>query len=104
METYKIIKKHVTEEEVEVELPYYSKNICFAYKVISKEKSIKVCFSATDFGIKESYASMAFGDDMEKCTEEEFDNRFSEVSTRLQKIAGINPIYTLMKSFSEVLL
>ena len=84
MATYTIIKKITTEEEVQLELPYCSKNGCYAFKVLDSEKSLQVCYTGINIGIQESYASFAFNHGAEQCTEEEFNQLFTETLNKLK--------------------
>ena len=84
MATYTIIKKTTTEEEVVMELPYCSKNNCYAFKVLDSEKSIQVGYLGINIGIQESYASFAFNHGAEQCTEEEFNQLFTKTLNKLK--------------------
>ena len=39
----KLVKK-VTYQEVEIQLPYYCKNICHAYAILDEKTAIMVCY------------------------------------------------------------
>ncbi len=84
MATYTIIKDILIKEIIEVELPYYSKSISYAYKVIDSKRAIDVCYSSSDYGIKENRASLAFSDSCQPCTEEEFNKLFTETLNKLK--------------------
>jgi hypothetical protein len=89
MATYIITKRNYSEEKINIELPYYSKNICYAYKVIDSEKAICVCTASTGVGIAESYAGQAFNYDCIPCTEAEFEQIFRDVMVVLN---GLNDL------------
>lgn len=84
----KITKRIVTEEQIEVSFPHYSKDsICHWYKVISENKMIKI-FSDTmlEYGtieLTEYCIYSAFDDRTTKITEKEFNEKFYEVCTNI---------------------
>lgn len=88
MATYTITKKitttKTTEEAIEVELPYYSRSLCYAYKVVDKESAVDVCIDDTNFGIIRSSSSHAFNDNCTQITEEEFNQLFTETLNKLK--------------------
>lgn len=84
----KIKKQITTTEEIEISLPYFSKNICHWYKIISDDMAIQVLFS--DYRICGNVnlvnSSLAFNDDNEQCTEEEFNEKFDLVIQQLKTV------------------
>ena len=85
----KIQKEITTVEEIEISLPYYCKNICYWYKVISETNAIQVRFSEfTEAGdINFCSASLAFSHkENVQCTEEEFNEKFETVIQQLKTV------------------
>lgn len=73
--------------EVEVDLPYFSKNNAYAYKVIDEDTCIGVGYSEyIKCSIGESYVSFAFDKDMKEITEEEFNELFNQTLKRIQEL------------------
>ncbi len=79
------IKRQV-EETFTLELPYYCKSVCFAYKVISEKEVLDVAYNAsTGFGIKlETYVYNGIMD-AEPITKQEFNEIYKEVLTKLNQ-------------------
>lgn len=74
METIKIEHSKKESKEVNIELPYYAKNLAHHYKVISQDKVISVSDS---YIIKSTVnGCRAFEEGADKCTEEEFEEAF----------------------------
>lgn len=84
------IQKKITEiQEVEIKLPYFCKNICFWYKVVSEKNCIQVRFSEYDEAGDISFcsASLAFNEKTNvECTEEEFNEKFETVIQQLKNV------------------
>ena len=74
-------------KQVEVELPYFSKNCAYAYKVIDDNTCISVAHSEhIKRGICESYVAFAFDEVNEKITEDEFNTLFNQTLKRIQEL------------------
>lgn len=76
-------------KEVEINLPYYSKNICFAYKVISEELVIHVNYKGS-FRVIEQRSLRScepFAKDAEQITEEEFWLLYNDTKDKLYELA-----------------
>jgi hypothetical protein len=76
-------------KEVEINLPYYSKNYCFAYKVISEELVIHVNFKGSYRAIEQRNVRSCepFAEDAIKITEEEFWLLYNETKDKLYELA-----------------
>lgn len=87
MET--ILKKKIlttTETNVEIKLPYYCANICFAYKIISETEALQLIFTSFDTGIqKTKYFDSVFNPKNEfvEITSEEFESKYNEIKEEL---------------------
>jgi len=85
----KIKTQVTTTKEIEISLPYYCKNICFWYKVVSEKKCIQVRFSDYDEAgdICFCSASIAFNEKTNvQCTGEEFNEKFDLVIQQLKNV------------------
>jgi hypothetical protein len=74
-------------KQVEVDLPYFSKNNAYAYKVIDENTCISVAHSEhIKRGVCESYVSFAFDEQNEKITEDEFNTLFNQTLKIIQEL------------------
>ena len=86
MATYTITKRNYLEEKINIELPYYSKNICFAYKVVNESQAVQVCYSDSDYGIKQVEASRGFDYDLKQITEAEYEELFIQTKDKINEL------------------
>jgi len=92
MNTIKITTTQTTEEEREIEIPSYFKNICFYWKIVSETTAVRVYegYAPHERGIElsnpksilEGRTNMA-----EPCTAKEFEIAFLDAVTKLSSIA-----------------
>lgn len=74
-------------KQVDVELPYFSKNCAYAYKVVDNDTCISVAHSKhIKRGICESYVAFAFDEHNEKITEDEFNTLFNQTLKLIQEL------------------
>ena len=78
--TIKSIEKVVT-----INLPYYSKNAVYVYKVISENETLKVGFVYPSIEVSAYLSDMPFAKDTKEITEEEFKEKYNEVLTKLNE-------------------
>ena len=79
----------LVEEVRSIELPYYAKNICYAWKVISEKEVLQVyCSQYSGGGITiEPYVPGAvFNTESEQITEDEFIQIYLETQSKLNKL------------------
>ena len=84
----RLIKTITTTKEIEIdiELPYYCKNICFMYKVISETEALKLSFTSSELGIeKTSYFTSVFNahNEFQQITESEFTEKYNQIKSQL---------------------
>lgn len=92
MDTIKIKTSHTVETEHEIQIPSYYKSICFAYKIISLEKCVKVWyseFSKENRGVEISNVDQIFSPSLraKPCSQAEFETIFMEAMVTLGEIA-----------------
>jgi hypothetical protein len=81
--TIKILVDEVTQKEVEVALPYYSKTICHNYKVVSERICIQVCRSFSGDCIQSMGASHGLNPKNEISNEQEFEDAYAEALVKI---------------------
>jgi len=81
----KIKVKETIEKAVTIDLPYYSKNICYVYKVISETETMKVCFAYPSIEVSAYLSDLPFAKDTKEITEDEFKQTYNEVLTKLNE-------------------
>ena len=77
-----------TTTEKEIELPYYcTDNICYFYKVFSKEKCIAVYLGSCEVSINIESPSLAFSLDRTptQCTKEVFQKMYDKALSKINK-------------------
>lgn len=90
METITITKQNTTQDQIEIQLPYYCSCSAFAYCIISKEKAIQVLDIENDFGISVGdYISSALLEQNKPCEASEFWTRFNAVKNRIDNTISI---------------
>ena len=76
-----------TTEEIDIQLPYYSKTNVHFFKVIDERSSICIHDGSDSFGIeKRFHTASCFDLDNMPSNKEEFDEAFLRVSEKLSKI------------------
>jgi len=92
--------QQTTTKEVEITLPHYRKNSCFAYKVFSEDGCIIISHSKySDPAIELRHARAAFQfDDAIECTREEFEALFLDVQQSLWDKAFNNEAEIISKT------
>jgi hypothetical protein len=83
--TVKILVDEVTQKEVEVALPYYSKTICHNYKVVSDKICIQVCRSFSGDSIQSINASHGLNPKNEISNEQEFEDAYADALVKLHE-------------------
>lgn len=84
MENLETTISFTTEKKVNVKLPYYCMNICYAFKIIDAQTAIQVVYSNGETGItKTSYFNSAFNpaNDFKEITESEFLAKYNEIKS-----------------------
>jgi hypothetical protein len=85
-----LTEKTETTREIEVILPYYSKAPLdlFYYKVVSENYMVKLTDCSNDYCIETTKYTItsAFYDDRIVITEEEFNNKFNELLTKITEL------------------
>jgi hypothetical protein len=82
--TFIIEKKTTVSETVELRIPYFSKNSCFAHKVIDDKICIQVCYNRrVNVAIALTNIESAFSAHTEECTEDEFNMLFNDTMNYL---------------------
>jgi hypothetical protein len=84
--TIKILVDEVTQKEVEVALPYYSKTICHNYKVVSDKTCIQVCRSFSGDCIQSMGASHGLNPNNQLSNEQEFEDAYADALTKINDI------------------
>lgn len=70
-------------KEVEIEFPYYTKSICYYYKIVDEETVIQVCDSLFNTSIGFSYISLAIEE--KQTTESVFNKAYNKVLNQISK-------------------
>ena len=78
-----------TTEVVEIELPYFSKSEVAFYKVVDEKTAVRVSEMMGDnwIGVEIQPPSLAFGDSVLPCTEEDFNDAYKRIMNRVNNIA-----------------
>jgi len=88
-ETVEIEVKTSTSEKREITLPLYRMDTCHAYKVISKDECISVCYNEyvqPEIGLKSS--KLAFcSETTQDCCKSDFDLLYQQVPMKLALLA-----------------
>lgn len=83
-----------TTTEKEIELPYFTKGICYAHKIIDEKTAIQVCYSES--GIVNESVSFCSPNSAAKdkqCTENEFNEIYHAVMDRIE-MSFVNSLKT----------
>jgi hypothetical protein len=86
----KLTIKKTTEQEVEITLPAYYRNLSTIVKIFSEEKCICVTDYDSYLEISLKYAELPFNVGMVECTKEDFKQAYNEVSLKLKNIYESN--------------
>ena len=73
-----------TEKKINIKLPYYCINICYAFKIIDAQTAIRVIFTTNETGIeKTTYFNSVFNpsNDFREITESEFLAKYNEIKS-----------------------
>ena len=74
--------KHTTETNMEIDLPYFSKNTYNHFKIVSETKALRICTLA---GCESILHTSSFDEIIksEQTTQEEFEQAMNETITKL---------------------
>lgn len=91
MDTITIKTSHTVETEHEIQIPSYYISTCYAWKIVSAKKAIRVYFGydKNERGVEVVSNTSPFNPYLESqpCTAEEFENIFLEAMVTLGEIA-----------------
>jgi hypothetical protein len=69
--------------EVDIQIPSYYKNSCFAYAILGENDIIQACFSETFPGVSKSSIECAFCTEVTEITEDEFTMLFNKAKQQV---------------------
>lgn len=94
----KIKTKKITDEEINIETPFYAKDAYGVFVMITDVAFVRVCFNTIMcFEAKRAMFNESVVETInwEKTTEQEFYEEFRKVSDKINSLAGISNVPTL---------
>lgn len=88
----KVEFKEQVVREVDIKLPYYSKDICHFYKILAENHMVQVTETTRENGDgidEHDFTTMALMKDCIPSTQEEFEAAFNRVYARIKERAGV---------------